>query len=100
MHARKRIEIVVEAVRAEAVTALLDRLGAPGWTMLPVLSGRGHQGLRQAGIPGGVMDNVLILCIASAEIAERLVAAAEELLEARPAILSISDTEVLRPGHF
>jgi len=91
---------VVEAVRAEAVTALLDRLGAPGWTMLPVLSGRGHQGLRQAGIPGGVMDNVLILCIASAEIAERLVAAAEELLEARPAILSISDTEVLRPGHF
>ena len=62
MHARKRIEIVVEAVRAEAVTALLDRLGAPGWTMLPVLSGRGHQGLRQAGIPGGVMDNVLILC--------------------------------------
>jgi nitrogen regulatory protein PII len=100
MHARKRIEIVVEAVRAEAVTALLDRLGAPGWTMLPVLSGRGHQGLRQAGIPGCVMDNVLILCIASAEIAERLVAAAEELLEARPAILSISDTEVLRPGHF
>ena len=100
MHARKRIEIVVEAVRAEAVTALLDRLGAPGWTMLPVLSGRGHQGLRQAGIPGGVMDNVLILCIASAEIAERLVEAAAELLEARPAILSISDTEVLRPGHF
>ncbi len=100
MHARKRIEIVVEAVRAEAVTALLDRLGAPGWTMLPVLSGRGHQGLRQAGIPGGVMDNVLILCIASAEVAERLVEAAAELLEARPAILSISDTEVLRPGHF
>jgi nitrogen regulatory protein PII len=100
MHARKRIEIVVEAVQAETVTDLLDRLGAPGWTVLPVLSGRGHQGRRNAGVPGGVMDNVLILCIASAEVADRLLAAADELLEARPAILSISDTEVLRPGHF
>jgi nitrogen regulatory protein PII len=71
MHARKRIEIVVEAVQAERVTDLLDRLGAKGWTMLPVISGRGRQGLRQGGVPGGVFDNVLILCIASAELAER-----------------------------
>ena len=53
MHARKRIEIVVEAVRAEAVTLLLDRMGATGWTILPVLAGRGHQGIRRAGDPGG-----------------------------------------------
>jgi len=100
MHARKRIEIVVEAVQAEAVTALLDRLGAPGWTMLPVISGRGRQGLRQSGGPSGVFDNVLILCIASAEVAAKVMAAEEELLGARPAIVTISDTEVLRAAHF
>jgi nitrogen regulatory protein PII len=100
MHARKRIEIVVEAVQAERVTDLLDRLGAKGWTMLPVISGRGRQGLRQGGVPGGVFDNVLILCIASAELAEQLMAAQAELLGARPAIVSISDTEVLRGEHF
>ena len=100
MHARKRIEIIVEAVRAEAVTALLDRLGAPGWTMLPVLSGRGHQGLRRGGDLGGVLDNVLILCIASAEVAARVVAEQAEFLEARPAIVTISDVEVLRGEHF
>jgi nitrogen regulatory protein PII len=100
MHARRRIEVVVEAVRAEAVTDLLDRLGATGWTMLPVLRGRGRQGLREHGVPGGVFDNVLILCIASDAVAARVVAAQEELLGARPAIVSISATEVLRAEHF
>ncbi len=100
MHARKRIEIVVEAVQAEAVTDLLDRLGAPGWTMLPVTAGRGRQGLRRGGDPGGVFDNVLILCIASAEVAARVLAAREELLDARPAIVSVADCEVLRGEHF
>jgi nitrogen regulatory protein PII len=100
MHARKRIEIVVEAVRAEAVTELLDRLGATGWTVLPVHAGRGRQGIRRAGDPGGVDDNVVILCIASAELAARVVAAQAELLDARPAIVTLSDCEVLRPDRF
>jgi nitrogen regulatory protein PII len=100
MHPRKRIEIVVEAVRAEAVTALLDRLGATGWTVLPVLAGRGRQGIRRAGDPGGVDDNVVVLCIASAELAARIVEAQDELLGARPAIVTLSDCQVLRADHF
>ncbi|PWS38985.1 hypothetical protein DFH01_07000 [Falsiroseomonas bella] len=100
LHARKRIEIVVEAVQAEAVTDLLDRLGAPGWTIQPVLSGKGRQGLRRGGDPGGVFDNVLILCIASEAVAQRVAEARDELLGARPAIVAISDCSVLRGEHF
>lgn len=100
MHPRKRIEIVVEAVRAETVTNLLDSLGATGWTVLPVLAGRGRQGIRRAGDPGGVDDNVLVLCIASAEVAAKVVAAQAELLGARPAIVTLTDCAVLRPDHF
>jgi nitrogen regulatory protein PII len=100
MHARKRIEIVVEEVRAGQVTELLDRLGATGWTVLPVRSGRGRQGLRRGGVPGGVFDNVVVLCIASSEVADRVVANREELLDARPAIVTISDCMVLRAEHF
>ena len=100
MHARKRIEIVVEALHAEAVTELLDRLGAPGWTILPVQSGRGRQGLRRGGDPGGVFDNVLVLCIASDVVARRIAEAQDELLGARPAIVSISDCVVLRGERF
>lgn len=100
LHARQRIEIIIEAVDAEQVTELLDRLGAPGWTVLPVLSGRGRQGVRQGGDPSGVFDNVLIVCIASDEVAARVLAARDELLEARPAIVTVSSCNVLRPEHF
>jgi nitrogen regulatory protein PII len=97
---RIRIEIVVEAVQAEAVTDLLDRLGATGWTVQPVLAGKGRQGLRRGGDPGGVFDNVLVLCIASEAVATRVAEAREELLGARPAIVSISDCSVLRGEHL
>jgi nitrogen regulatory protein PII len=100
MHARKRIEIVVERIRAEDVTTLLDRLGATGWTILPVLAGRGRQGVRQGGDLSGVLDNVVILCIASEAVTARVVEASDELLGARPAIVSITDCTVLRADHF
>ncbi|WP_439599347.1 P-II family nitrogen regulator [Falsiroseomonas sp.] len=100
MHERKRIEIVVERVRAAEVTDLLDRLGATGWTMLPVLAGRGRQGLRQGGDLSGVLDNVVILCITGEAVVARVMEAREELLGARPAIVSITDCTVLRADHF
>jgi nitrogen regulatory protein PII len=99
-HPRKRIEIVVEAVRAEQVTDLLDACGASGWTVLPVIAGRGRTGMRRGGDLAGVFDNVLVLCIASEAVAEKVLAAQEELLGARPAIVSISDCRVIRAEHF
>ena len=73
LHSRKRIEIVVEAVRASEVTALLDRLGATGWTQLPVLAGRGRQGERRGGDLSGVLDNVVIISICGLQVAERVI---------------------------
>ena len=100
MHIRKRIEIVVEAVRAEEVTALLDRLGATGWTQLPVLAGRGRQGVRRGGDLSDVLDNVVIISICGLQVAERVIEAKDELLGARPAIVNITDCMVLRAEHF
>jgi nitrogen regulatory protein PII len=100
MHNRKRIEIVVERVRADDVTALLDRLGATGWTMLPVIAGRGRQGVRRGGDLSGVLDNVVIICITSEAVTARVLEANDELLGARPAIVSITDCTVLRADHF
>jgi nitrogen regulatory protein PII len=100
MHPRKRIEIVVERMRAEAVTDLLDSLGATGWTVLPVLAGRGRDGLRQGGDPSGVFDNVVVLCIASEAVAARVIEQREALFGAGPAIVSVTDCLVLRADHF
>jgi hypothetical protein len=47
-----------------------------------------------------VDDNVLVLCIPSAEVASRALAAEGELLGARPAIVTVSECQVLRADHF
>jgi nitrogen regulatory protein PII len=100
MFARKRIEIVMEALRADQVTAWLDELGASGWTVVPVKAGRGRQGLRRGGVPGGILDNVVILCVVSDDIAARIIERQEELLGAKPAIVTISECFVLRGDRF
>lgn len=84
---------MVERVRAEE----LDRLGATGWTLL---AGRGRQGVRQGGDLSGGLDDVGVVCIASEAVTARVVEAREELLGARPAIVSITGCMVLRAEHF
>lgn len=100
-HARKRVEIIVEKRRAARIVEIARATpGVSGWTILPVLEGAGHTGLRQ---PAGVTDaleNVLILVVTGAETADRLVAAVMEALADHVGIALVSDVEVIRPGHF
>ena len=100
MYARKRVEIVMEAIRVEQVTTWLDELGSSGWAVLPVKAGRGRQGLRRNGAPGGIFDNVVILCIVSDDVAERILDRQDELLDSKPAIVTIRDCYVLRGDRF
>ena len=96
----KRIEIVTEALRARQVTDILDKAGATGWTMLPVLSGKGQHGLRQGGDPSGISDTVMIVVIASDAHAENIMAKSEAILSGRTAILAMSDVSVIRKDRF
>lgn len=99
-HPRKKIELVVEAVHVPAVTALLERLGVPGYTVLPVIAGKGHQGLRRAGDPAGLGDSAMIVVIASDAVAGRVLDEADAILRDRMAIIAVSDVRVLRGDHF
>jgi nitrogen regulatory protein PII len=96
----KRIEIVTEALRAKQVTELLEKSGATGWTMLPVLSGKGHHGLRQGGDPSGISDTVMIVVIASAAHADAILARADAILGGRTAVMAVSDVSVIRKDRF
>lgn len=96
----KRIEIVTEALRAKQVTALLDQAGATGWTMLPVISGKGHHGVRHGGDPSGISDTVMIVVIASDAHADAILAKSDGILSGRTAILAVSDVTVIRKDRF
>lgn len=56
--------------------------------------------LRRGADLAGVFDNVLALCIASEAVANKVLAARDELLGARPAIVSVTDRPALRAEHF
>ena len=96
----KRIEIVTEALRVKQVTALLDEAGATGWTMVPVISGKGHHGVRHGGDPSGISDTVMIIIIASAAHADAILAKSDAILGGRTAILAVSDVTVIRKDRF
>jgi PII-like signaling protein len=122
MHRRKRLEIVVEKQFARHVTAALQRhREITGYTVLPSLGGSGHHGVRAPDAITDVLDNVLIVVITREEVVpplldelmalleelmallEELMALLEELmalLEDRVGIVSVSDVEVVRAGHF
>ncbi len=96
----KRIEIVTEALRVKQVTALLDEAGATGWTMLPVIAGKGHHGVRHGGDPSGISDTVMIVVIASPAHADAILAKSDAILAGRTAILAVSDVMVIRKDRF
>jgi hypothetical protein len=56
--------------------------------------------VRRGGDLSGVLDNVVIICICGTAVAERVIEAREELLGRRPAIVNITDCQVLRAEHF
>ena len=101
LHARKRLEIVVEKLRSQAVIEILD--GDPevsGYTMLPTLGGRGHSGTRSPQPYSDVLDTVCIVAIVKAAVADRLVEKLAPLIDEIVAIIAVSDVQVIRSGHF
>jgi len=101
LHARKRLEIIVEKRRLATVLDILDNDGeVTGYTILPCLGGRGHTGSRMPQPFSDVLDNVLVLAILKAEVAGRVVEQLAPLIDEIVAIVALSDVEVMRAGHF
>ena len=101
LHARKRLEITVEKRRLQTVVDILDADGeVTGYTVLRTLGGRGHTGERLPQPYSDVLDTVVVVAIVKAEVAERLVEALAPLIEEIVGIVSVSDVQVMRAGHF
>jgi hypothetical protein len=57
----KRIEIVIDALQAQAVVSVLDRHGLTGWTRLRVEAGVGERGERRGDELSGASSNTLLV---------------------------------------
>lgn len=100
LHPRKKVEIIVEAARAEAVLALVERLGATGYTVIPEVLGKGRHGARGGGDIINALAMRMIIVVAREDVAMAIVEEAQTLLARYTAIVTVSDVAVVRPDHF
>lgn len=96
---RKRIEILVDTPLIRRIVTAIDAAGISGWTVLPVASGSGREGVwRDEQITGA--DKSLVLTIASAEKAAKLAEALAPVLTSHGLLLTMWDVEVIRGERF
>ena len=97
--AMKRIEILCEDGLVPRLANLVRNSGFSGHTVMPVLQGEGAGGRwSDERITGS--SKVMILCIGTAEDAEKLLEDLAPLLDSHRLLLTIGDVEVIRHERF
>jgi PII-like signaling protein len=101
MHAKKKVEIVVEAPLLNRLLGILDEADVSGYTVLPAVAGRGHHGSwSREGLATDAGRMVMVMLIVSPEAISRLMEAIYPLISRQIAIVTVSDVQVIRGERF
>lgn len=99
-HARKKLEIVVEAPVLRRVEAMLQDAGVTGYSVFAGLEGAGETGgWRREGLTGAD-EKRLVFAVTSPEKAERALERLSEFFADYPGIVCVSDVQVIRGERF
>ena len=100
-HRKKRIEIIIEAPLEQRVVALLNALQVTGYTVMPAIGGRGHEGVwRREGMVGDAGQMIVRVCIVDPSKSDEVVSEVYDLISTRIGIVSVSEVDVVRGDHF
>ncbi len=100
-HKKKKIEILVEAPFEEKLTRLLEELGVKGFTVFPVISGKGEHGnWSRRGLVNDVGQMLLIVTIIDTERANEIAEAIHNSIRDHQGVITLSDVEVFRGEKF
>ena len=99
-HPKKKLEFVIEASLQRSLIELIDKAGAPGYTVMPAQAGRGRDGAWESGHISSAFSMVTIIVVCDATVADRLAEEVLPMLERFSAIVTIADVSVLREKHF
>ncbi|MFY8039870.1 MAG: DUF190 domain-containing protein [Bosea sp. (in: a-proteobacteria)] len=100
-HLKKRLEIIVEAPALHRLTDRLNQAGVTGYTIVPVLAGRGSEGTWSAeGLAGDAGRLVMVISIVDAAKADTVLERVYSVLARQIGIVTISDVQVIRADHF
>lgn len=100
-HLKKRIDIMVEAPLMQRVINLLDEQKVGGYTVLPVLAGRGKDGAwHRDGVVGRAGALVMIFCILDETRVNEVLAPLYAMISRQIGIVTVSDVQVIRAEMF
>jgi nitrogen regulatory protein P-II 1 len=95
MNAMKRLEIVIDKPHLPALLSALDKAGVPGYTVVPIVEGKGNRGVRSADEISGVLQNSYVLIACEEELAPKIHAAIRPLLKRYGGMCLTSDCQWL-----
>ena len=100
-HPKKRIEAIVEAPIMRRIIDRLDQAGVSGYSVMPIMAGRGHDGSWTAdGQIGNATQMLAIVCIVDASRIDDLLASVFGVISHQIGFVAISDVFVVRPERF
>lgn len=98
---KKRIDIIVEAPMIRTIIEKLDRARVPGYSVLPIIEGRGiDNSWNSHGQITDTTNMIALLCIVDASQADSVIDSVFSLIQDRIGFLTISDVHVVRPERF
>jgi PII-like signaling protein len=101
MHARRRLELIIERMAAPRACKVLEASGLTGYTVLPAVSGfGGHTRWSRDADMSASSDMVVIVSIGSDDQVQSALTELERLLGSHIGVLSVGEVQVLRPDRF
>ncbi|HXI06530.1 MAG: DUF190 domain-containing protein [Bradyrhizobium sp.] len=100
-HPKKRIDLIIEMPLLRRITELFDKAGVSGYSVLPVIAGRGHSGSWSAeGQVSEVGQMAAIICIVDAAKLDGVLDEIFAFVKKQIGFVTVSDTAVVRPERF
>lgn len=101
MHRKKRLEIILEAPAMNRLANALEQAGVTGYTVLPVLAGKGTTGVwTRDGLVGGAGAMVCVICIIDPSKVDGVMERIMAVLARQIGIVTIGDVDVVRGERF
>jgi hypothetical protein len=97
---RMKVEILFDAPLLEAVSDIVTRAGAIGYTLFPALGGSGRGGRWSQDGMSHADTKIMLLTIATETAAAAIVRGLEPLLDSHGMIVMTSQIAVVREGKF
>jgi len=97
---KKRLDIMVEAPMMRTITDTLDRARVPGYSVLPIIEGRGiDNSWNSQGQITDTTNMIALLCIVDESQAEEVVDVVFSAIQNRIGFLTVSDVYLVGPDR-